>query len=144
MNGLENLLEGISLLLETSETVGRRSSVLGLLSFLSLPGTVPWCIIELVRLSDAGYSGSFMALLGLGALVVGIGIALLLFWLRLVHSYRPTGFFMVVAALAVLLTASTSYALNRRAVEPHASAGEVHVTAARCHVTAAKPLLARV
>lgn len=117
-DSLLNILELLELGGETAEFVGSsRSGPLAALSFLSLFGSVPWCIIELNRLSDAGYSGGFMALLGLAALVVGICIPLLLFWLRIVHSYRPAGFFLVIVALAVLLTAGGSFALRHRAAE---------------------------
>lgn len=120
MTGWDTLFESLGLLFEfggeTAEFVGNhRSGPLAALSFLSLFGSVPWCIIELNRLAAAGYSGGCMALLGMGALVVAISIPLLLFWLRVVHSYRPTGFFLVIVALAVLLTAGGSYALRHHA-----------------------------
>jgi hypothetical protein len=123
MEGLDTLLEGIGFLFqfggEATETIGNsRSGPLAGLSFLSLFGTVPWLVVELNLLADAGYSAGFMVLLGLGALVVAIGIPLLLFWLRIVHSYRPAGFFLVIAALAVLLTAGSSCALRHQTAGP--------------------------
>jgi uncharacterized membrane protein YhaH (DUF805 family) len=126
MSNLDSLLNILDLLELGGDAAGfvgnSRSGPLAALSLLSLLGSVPWCIIELHRLSDAGYSGGFMALLGLGALVVAICIPLLLFWLRIVHSYRPTGFFLVIGALAMLLTAGSSYALRQQAAGRPASA----------------------
>ncbi|WP_400190230.1 hypothetical protein [Hymenobacter sp. B81] len=111
---MSEFFESLGFMLELGgQLSSSRASSLTILCILALMPSAIWLIAELVlraAMPDPPLNAPLVIVL---SLAVGLAIPLVLFWLRVVHSYAFGAFVVIVLALALLFSAATFFGLRK-------------------------------